>query len=121
MDPAQDELDGLDDEDPARAELPPATGAGKADGRASLPAYGDGTQVHIRFAGFIPCDVLGPGPLGEGIGDFTDFYLEGDNREFSFTAARDQSRASASALVSKTRIDMRTSTLGLRAPIEMMS
>ncbi len=105
LDPSQDVLDGVDDEDPALAQEPPEGSAGKADGAIALPAYGGGKTVHLRFAGFIPCDVLGPGRLGEGVGDFTDFYLEGDNRGFSFAGARDQSRASASALISKTRIE----------------
>jgi hypothetical protein len=99
----EDSLDEVDD--PAQIDIPPPAGAGKADGASWVPMYGAGNRVHIRFAGFIPCQVLGPGPLGEGIGNFADFFLAGDGRGFSFTAARDRSRAAVSSLVSKTRIE----------------
>ena len=105
LDPQRDQLQGLQENPNAAAQAPPSA-SGKADTPALLlPRYGEGDTLHIRFAGFIPCDVLGPGPLGEGISDLADFYLEGDGREFSFDAARDQSRASISALISRSRIE----------------
>ncbi len=67
-----------------------------------------GQQVHLRFAGFIPCDAVGiPAPF---IRRWS--HYRGDGRGFDFVGAKQRSRASLSVLVSRNRIDAMSPILG---------
>lgn len=78
-------------------------GFGKEDAIASAAG-----TVHLRFAGFIPCDAVGiPVPW---IRRWS--HYKGDDRGFSFSGARHRSRASISVLVSRTRIEAMTPIVG---------
>lgn len=68
----------------------------------------DVPTIHFRFAGFIPCDVVGI-PFSW-IRRWS--HYKGDHRSFDFQAAKNQSRASISALVSLTRIEAQTKWIG---------
>jgi hypothetical protein len=74
----------------------------------SNPINLDDRTVHLRFAGFIPCDVVGI-PFSW-IRRWS--HYKGDHRSFDFNAAKNQSRASISALISKTRIEAQSKWIG---------
>ncbi len=78
-------------------------GLGKEDSIAA-----SGSTLHIRFAGFIPCNVVGiPVPWVRRWS-----HYKGDDRGFSFSGAKQRSRASISVLVSKQRIEAMSPVIG---------